>query len=247
MTSIGPFTITGDPTDDHLAEVRHILSLDFPWHVLCTRDFGIYFDIDATYQTGGILRGTTINIWGPYQPPHHHRSIRWALAHEIGHCVDSVIFRQQPSIRNSLHAIFHNFAPGHDHLRQTRDLPKSPGPSHDPHGWSNSGRTPHDRAGGEAFAEWFASFLGTHSRTSYGGHHNWKSSAQQTAIEEIVMSAVEDIDLYTDVPKGHTHRDGIHWAAGQGLVQGFPDGTFRPDEPVSRAQLCTVLHNQERS
>lgn len=36
----------------------------------------------------------------------------------------------------------------------------------------------------------------------------------------------------------------IMWATKEGLVQGYSDGTFRPDEPLTRRQLCTILWRQ---
>jgi hypothetical protein len=50
--------------------------------------------------------------------------------------------------------------------------------------------------------------------------------------------------VYSDVPADHTHREGIERAAELGLVQGFPDGTFRPEQPVTRGQLATILMRQ---
>lgn len=52
------------------------------------------------------------------------------------------------------------------------------------------------------------------------------------------------VHRYSDVPHDSTHAPGIHWADEQGLVQGYPDGTFRPAQPVSRGQLATVLMRQ---
>ena len=28
----------------------------------------------------------------------------------------------------------------------------------------------------------------------------------------------------------------------EGLVNGYPDGTFQPDRPVTRAELAVILH-----
>jgi hypothetical protein len=52
------------------------------------------------------------------------------------------------------------------------------------------------------------------------------------------------VHRYSDVPDDHTHAAGIEWSADQGLVQGYPDGTFRPENPVTRGQLATVLERQ---
>lgn len=43
----------------------------------------------------------------------------------------------------------------------------------------------------------------------------------------------------------NTHKDAIEWAAGQGLIKGYDDGTFRPNEPITRGQLASILKRYE--
>ena len=38
------------------------------------------------------------------------------------------------------------------------------------------------------------------------------------------------------------HQPGIDWAKETGLMVGYTDGTFRPDQPVTRGELATILH-----
>ena len=57
----------------------------------------------------------------------------------------------------------------------------------------------------------------------------------------IVLPEVFEKDSgYTDV-KGHYAEDAIKWGSDKGLINGFPDGSFRPDEPITRGQLMVVL------
>ena len=46
---------------------------------------------------------------------------------------------------------------------------------------------------------------------------------------------------FSDVADGAYYREAVAWAARQGVAEGFPDGTFRPDLPVSRQQLAAIL------
>lgn len=46
---------------------------------------------------------------------------------------------------------------------------------------------------------------------------------------------------YTDVPAGHWAEGAIKEAGEKGLLNGYPDGTYRPDKPVTRAELAAVL------
>lgn len=43
---------------------------------------------------------------------------------------------------------------------------------------------------------------------------------------------------FSDVPATHAS---INWAADNGIVSGYPDGTFRPDNPCTRAQFVTMI------
>lgn len=46
---------------------------------------------------------------------------------------------------------------------------------------------------------------------------------------------------FSDVRTGAYYAKAVAWAARRGVVEGFPDGTFRPDQPVSRQQRAAVL------
>ena len=45
---------------------------------------------------------------------------------------------------------------------------------------------------------------------------------------------------FTDI-SGNTHEQSIITMADRGITVGFPDGTFRPDQPVTRGQMMTFL------
>lgn len=48
-------------------------------------------------------------------------------------------------------------------------------------------------------------------------------------------------DLFSDVV-GKPCAQAVNYLAGYGILTGYPDGTFRPDNPVSRAQFTVLLH-----
>lgn len=52
---------------------------------------------------------------------------------------------------------------------------------------------------------------------------------------------------YSDVPNDHWAKDFITELTKMGIIDGFPDGTFRPNGPVTRAQFAAMLRraNQE--
>lgn len=57
--------------------------------------------------------------------------------------------------------------------------------------------------------------------------------------EEIPTASAQT--SYPDVPRTHMFYREIAIASDKGLIGGFPDGTFRPDEPVSRAETAALL------
>lgn len=47
---------------------------------------------------------------------------------------------------------------------------------------------------------------------------------------------------FSDVESGSWYENGVAWAAEAGIVYGFPDGTFRPGEFITRQDLMTVIY-----
>ena len=47
---------------------------------------------------------------------------------------------------------------------------------------------------------------------------------------------------FTDVPDGTWYTAGVEWAALNGIVNGYGDGRFGPEDPVTREQLAAILY-----
>jgi len=50
---------------------------------------------------------------------------------------------------------------------------------------------------------------------------------------------------FTDTDAMAGYHDGVRCCVENGLINGCADGTFRPDQPLSRAQLAQTLYNRE--
>lgn len=50
---------------------------------------------------------------------------------------------------------------------------------------------------------------------------------------------------FNDVGQGHFAIDAIKRAVQQGWIQGFPDGSFKPDEPITRAEMAVMIGHAE--
>lgn len=50
----------------------------------------------------------------------------------------------------------------------------------------------------------------------------------------------EEPDPADDIT-GHWYTDDVRWCIKQGLIKCYPDGSFRPDQPVTRSEFAVVL------
>ena len=53
---------------------------------------------------------------------------------------------------------------------------------------------------------------------------------------------VEFKGTFSDVPAGTWYSDAVEWAASEGIVNGVGDGTFKPDDVITREQIATILY-----
>lgn len=53
---------------------------------------------------------------------------------------------------------------------------------------------------------------------------------------------VKTVCDFLDVPADAWYAEPLEWAVSAGLIAGFDDGTFRPDAPLTRAQLVSILY-----
>jgi hypothetical protein len=59
--------------------------------------------------------------------------------------------------------------------------------------------------------------------------------------EEVKPVPKVKLVTFKDVPEGYWAKDAIERLATAGVITGYPDGTFRPERTLSRAELCTLL------
>ena len=46
---------------------------------------------------------------------------------------------------------------------------------------------------------------------------------------------------FKDVSKDHPYKEAIDWAYSTGVIKGYEDGTFKPDQVISRQELAVML------
>lgn len=60
-------------------------------------------------------------------------------------------------------------------------------------------------------------------------------------LDRADVSGMKSENRFTDVNNKKWYADAVGWASSLGLVNGYGDGTFRPDAPVLRQELCAML------
>ncbi|MBD3360354.1 hypothetical protein GF366_00970 [Candidatus Peregrinibacteria bacterium] len=50
-------------------------------------------------------------------------------------------------------------------------------------------------------------------------------------------------ELFRDVGKDHVHSEAIAVLNAEGIIKGYDDGTFRPDDKINRAEILPILTN----
>lgn len=84
-------------------------------------------------------------------------------------------------------------------------------------------------------------FLGA-SETTFSPNGGMNRAMLVTVLYRMAGSPQADAAAtFSDVPAGQYYARPVAWAAAQGIVLGYPDGTFRPDAPITREQLATFL------
>ena len=60
------------------------------------------------------------------------------------------------------------------------------------------------------------------------------------AVDGISARALAAVS-FSDVPISHTFYKGVMYCAGKGIVNGYPDGTFKPTTTIAKNHFCAML------
>ena len=60
--------------------------------------------------------------------------------------------------------------------------------------------------------------------------------------EEIESPGVITIQSFSDVVPGAWYEEAVYWAASHGIITGYPDNSFHPNDPLTREQLATIMY-----
>ena len=66
------------------------------------------------------------------------------------------------------------------------------------------------------------------------------ASAPASALDSAPETG-QPVITFTDIPEGHSFYNAILDCAAKGITSGYADGTFKPANPVTKAQFCVML------
>lgn len=96
---------------------------------------------------------------------------------------------------------------------------------------------------------WYADYAAFLEDAGYLSHFtgNFEPDKYITRAEFVAILANLGLGSYkniefSDVTAEHPLYEAVRWAASNGVVTGYPDGTFRPDNTITRAEAVTVIN-----
>lgn len=89
-------------------------------------------------------------------------------------------------------------------------------------------------------------FTGT-SQTTFNPYGNTTRGMLATVLYRMEQSPIVSAsNLFSDVLAGYYYTDGIAWAQENGIVSGYGNGTFGPQDSLTREQLAVFLYRYAR-
>jgi len=88
-------------------------------------------------------------------------------------------------------------------------------------------------------------FSGT-SATTFSPNATMTRGMMATVLHRMAGTPQVGSSAFVDVPDGRWYSDAINWAAATGIVSGFGDGRFGPNDDITREQMALILSNYAR-
>ncbi len=85
-------------------------------------------------------------------------------------------------------------------------------------------------------------FIRENARDLYDEGHDYKSGYGLFRLPDKIPKidkGAGSVDKFSDI-KSHWAKHDIELVVSKGLMSGFPDGTFKPDKPLTRAEFATI-------
>ena len=67
-----------------------------------------------------------------------------------------------------------------------------------------------------------------------------------TILHRLAGSPSSGPSVFSDVAEGQYYARAVSWAAANGVVNGYGNGRFGPDDPITREQMAVILRGYAR-
>ena len=84
---------------------------------------------------------------------------------------------------------------------------------------------------------------GTNDGTTFSPAMNLTRGMMAQVLYNIEKGTAGTAGTFTDVAAGAWYADAVNWAASKGIVGGYGDGTFGPEDSITREQMAVLLYN----
>lgn len=97
----------------------------------------------------------------------------------------------------------------------------------------------------KSYIEWAAyhKYFNGETDTSFAPNKAMDRAMVVTVLYNIENRPATGSPSFSDVPQGKYYTSPVAWAAGNKIVSGYEDNTFRPTNKISRQELATMLYN----
>lgn len=239
-----------DPPDGQTGAIADTLArIDYPFARIIPAirqdpDQAVLVRWDPDMQQGatGLFYGHTYEIHLGTRYSGWEGKVPFVFAHEVGHMVDRATFDRDT--RTAIMDLYHDSPETYRRDGQTlNDKVIEYAHSHE-HRETWTAAQPHYYFKiNESFAD---SFVAAFAPSVWAGKHprftHWTSDLD--TVRRLTLQ--RRIRVFDDIDDDHPFREAIEWAAEKGLVKGWPDGTFRPNEPVTRQALAAILRRYDK-
>jgi len=96
------------------------------------------------------------------------------------------------------------------------------------------------------FVTALAFLLGTFLFPSVRGFLHTSAISTGLVSANVLSSEAPPVVLFQDVPSTHPNAEAIAYLKNQRILVGYPDGTFKPDNFVTRAELLKFLYDTQK-
>lgn len=82
------------------------------------------------------------------------------------------------------------------------------------------------------------------TETQFGPYYNLTRGQMVTSLWQLCgKPEIEYTDTFPDVPDGQSYTQAVLWASKNGIIGGYSNGYFGPDDSITREQLAKIIYD----